>query len=128
MIGAIPCIVGSHPVVGDLRQTRWRSTKTPCCLRSTNLTSRSSAVRIPEIASLRGHSGWVNSAAFSPDGKTLASASLDGTVKLWNDARIASLEWFHQTDRTERSKMASLGRSRIALRFEFSPQIPAHST
>jgi WD40 repeat protein/putative methionine-R-sulfoxide reductase with GAF domain len=33
--------------------------------------------------SLKGHSGWVTTIAFSPDGKRLASGSWDQTVKLW---------------------------------------------
>ena len=33
---------------------------------------------------LKGHTGRVNSASFSPDVKRLASASYDGTVKVWD--------------------------------------------
>jgi WD40 repeat protein len=38
------------------------------------------------VRTLEGHTGWVYSVAFSPDGKLLASGSGDHTIKLWEVA------------------------------------------
>lgn len=36
-----------------------------------------------EIAVLRGHEGWIRAMAWSPDGRRLATASADGTARIW---------------------------------------------
>ena len=36
------------------------------------------------LQTLEGHSDWVNSVSFSPDGKLIVSSSDDGMVQLWD--------------------------------------------
>jgi WD40 repeat protein len=49
------------------------------------LSSRSAiAAAAPPDVTLKGHTGRINSVAFSPDGKRLASVSDDGHLKVWD--------------------------------------------
>src|SRR5262249_48290400 len=64
----------------DLRNWEWRYVKRLC---HADLLSPNGYAN---LLTLRGHSGPVNGVCFSPNGKRLASASSDGTLKVWDAA------------------------------------------
>lgn len=51
--------------------------------------------RDPSLLTLRGHEGWVNAVAFSPDGKHLVTGGADDTVKVWKAQSGKELRTLH---------------------------------
>ncbi|KAJ5618692.1 hypothetical protein N7528_006803 [Penicillium herquei] len=62
-----------------------------------------------EQQTLEGHTDWVHSVAFSPDGRLLASASSDYTVKLWDPETGALQQTLSHSDKVRCLSFSALG-------------------
>jgi WD40 repeat protein/transcriptional regulator with XRE-family HTH domain len=71
------------------------------------------------VQTLAAHSHWVNGLAFAPDGTQFASASYDGTVKVWDVASGRCLETFTEhTDRVMLVEWSPDGRTLASCGFD----------
>lgn len=75
-----------QPDEADLRGFEWRYLWNLC--------------RGNQLATLAGHTATVTCAAFSPDGKFLATGSQDGTVKIWSAPKRRLIKTFHVTSKS----------------------------
>jgi WD40 repeat protein len=68
----------------DVRDQSFSSDGTTLAVATSKRVDRREVMTGKPIVALTGHLDWVNSVSYSLDGKTIATASADKTVKLWD--------------------------------------------
>jgi hypothetical protein len=81
-------LIATATLISGGAAATWALTNQASRTNQTTPTASPAAIVTPALLGqpLTGHTDFVSSVAFSPDGHTLASGSWDGTVRLWNVA------------------------------------------
>ena len=78
----------------------------------------------PQLATLQGHTAWVYSAQFSPDGQRIVTASLDNTARIWETQTgklLATLQG--HTDRVETAQFSPDGQRIVTASWDKTARI-----
>ena len=57
-----------------------------------------------ELLTIKGHSGWIFSAAFSPDGKSVVTGSGDRTAKVWEAVSAEQVARWQREEQAAKEK------------------------
>jgi len=71
-----------------------------------------------EAAVLEGHTGFVQSAAFSPDGRRVVTASYDHTARLWDVSWLTEFRGEYLRDRVCTEKLVGAAQQFTAVELE----------
>src|SRR5262249_52593615 len=75
-----------------------------------------------EEAAYRGHTGLVESVAFSGDGRRIVSGGVDGSARVWDAEAVQGMEYqgFHKGYRFNAATLAATNRTVVVTRFTSS--------
>ncbi|MBE9230919.1 PD40 domain-containing protein, partial [Cuspidothrix issatschenkoi LEGE 03284] len=81
-----------------------------------------------QIAELKGHTSTVNNASFSPDGKTIVTASYDNTARVWDLSGKQLAELKGHTSTVNNASFSPDGKTIVTASYDNTARVwPAHN-